>query len=922
MKPVDWSQIKELFHAAVELTPHDREAFLRSNRAGSDEVRREVAALLSAHESAGDFIQQPALVDVGLVADDESNRSAAVTGQQIGSYRIIRELGRGGMGAVYLAARADESFDKQVALKLIKRGMDSDAIIKRFVMERQILANLDHPNIARLIDGGTTEDGLPYFVLEYVEGTAITRYCDQHKLNTTERLKLFRQVCAAVQFAHQNLIVHRDLKPSNIIVTEERTPKLLDFGIAKLLSGSALVAATMTIGRVLTPEYASPEELRGLPVTTSSDVYSLGVVLYELLSGHRPFNFENRSPEDVARVITTSQPVKPSVIITRIETARQTDNAENVSQTPEAISRTREGNIDKLRRRLAGDLDNILLKALRKESERRYASVQEFSEDLRRHLEGLPVLARPDTLSYRTSKFITRHKAGVAAVLVVALTLLSGTIITGWQARVARRERDKAERRFNQVRKLANSVLFEYHDGIKELPGSTPIRQKMVRDALDYLDNLSAESSGDPTLQAELATAYEKVGDVQGNPYGANLGNLDGALESYRKAVTIREVLRAANRADAKLKLNLGNSYKKTADILWAKGQNHEALSNYRKALTTFEELVQADPKSPEYLMTINLTLNGIAHVQTQSGDFKGALDTYRKCLASAEALQAADATGKNNLRNVAVANLKVGDALMDVQDYAGALPQYEKSLDGFSRLAASAQNNAAAARELGLSYARIASAYAHLKHYEKAVEFHLKAIEQQKQVATADPNNVQSHFDIAATYANLSDNYLRIKKLDNAAACAREAIRISSETLSRNPDYLQGQGGLGNTYVTYAEVLLAKGDANGALENYRKALNFLEREPVRSAQTTALARAYEGLGNAQLLRANRARGQTQQQKEHLKEAKGWYQKAFDVWHGLEQQGEVAAEDRTNLSEITQKIEQCSAALIKLKPSP
>jgi tetratricopeptide (TPR) repeat protein len=890
MKPVDWSQIKELFHAAVELTPHDREAFLRSNRAGSDEVHREVAALLSAHESAGDFIQQPALVDVGLVADDESNRSAAVTGQQIGSYRIIRELGRGGMGAVYLAVRADESFDKQVALKLIKRGMDSDAIIKRFVMERQILANLDHPNIARLIDGGTTEDGLPYFVLEYVEGTAITRYCDQH-----------------------------NLKPSNIIVTEERTPKLLDFGIAKLLSGSTLVAATMTIGRVLTPEYASPEELRGLPVTTSSDVYSLGVVLYELLSGHRPFNFENRSPEDVARVITTSQPVKPSVVITHIG---QTDNAENVSQTPEAISRTREGNIDKLRRRLAGDLDNILLKALRKESERRYASVQEFSEDLRRHLEGLPVLARPDTLSYRTSKFITRHKAGVAAVLVVALTLLSGTIITGWQARVARRERDKAERRFNQVRKLANSVLFEYHDGIKELPGSTPIRQKMVRDALDYLDNLSAESSGDPTLQAELATAYEKVGDVQGNPYGANLGNLDGALESYRKAVTIREVLRAANSADAKLKLNLGNSYKKTADILWAKGQNHEALSNYRKALTTFEELVQADPKSPEYLMTINLTLNGIAHVQTQSGDFKGALDTYRKCLASAEALQAADATGKNNLRNVAVANLKVGDALMDVQDYAGALPQYEKSLDGFSRLAASAQNNAAAARELGLSYARIASAYAHLKHYEKAVEFHLKAIEQQKQVATADPSNVQSHFDIAATYANLSDNYLRIKKLDNAAACVREAIRISSETLSRNPDYLQGQGGLGNTYVTYAEVLLAKGDANGALENYRKALNFLEREPVRSAQTTALARAYEGLGNAQLLRANRARGQTQQQTQHLKEAKGWYQKAFDVWHGLEQQGEVAAEDRTNLSEITQKIEQCSAALIKLKPSP
>ncbi|MGA9994094.1 MAG: serine/threonine-protein kinase [Pyrinomonadaceae bacterium] len=397
----NWQQIKELFNAAVELAPHDRETFLKANCVASDEIRSEVSALLSAHESAGDFIQQPAMVDVGLVASHEQvNSSAAVIGQQIGSYQIISELGRGGMGSVYLAARADESFDKQVALKLIKRGMDSDAIIHRFVIERQILANLDHPNIARLIDGGTTEAGLPYFVLEYVEGLSITRYCDQHKLNTRERLKLFRRVCAAVQFAHQNLIVHRDLKPGNIIVTEDGTPKLLDFGIAKLLSAdwSSSTKATTTTERLLTPEYASPEQLRGLAINTSSDLYSLGVVLYELLSGHRPFYFESRSPEEVARLITSSEPLKPSVIITRGFDARHTNGAEQVSLTPEVISSTRDGNIEKLRRRLAGDLDNILLKSLRKEPERRYASAQEFSEDLRRHLEGLPVLARPDTL--------------------------------------------------------------------------------------------------------------------------------------------------------------------------------------------------------------------------------------------------------------------------------------------------------------------------------------------------------------------------------------------------------------------------------------------------------------------------------------------------------------------------------------------
>ena len=586
-------QLKELFHAAVELAPHDREAFLKTNCANNDELHREVSALLTAHESAGDFIQQPALVDVGLVANGEQpNTNAAVTGQQIGSYQIIRELGRGGMGSVYLAARADESFDKQVALKLIKRGMDSDAIIKRFVMERQILANLDHPNIARLIDGGTTEDGLPYFVLEYVEGTTITRYCDQHKLNTTERLKLFRQVCAAVQFAHQNLIVHRDLKPSNIIVTEDGTPKLLDFGIAKLLSEATSVEATATIARVLTPEYASPEELRGLPVTTSSDVYSLGVVLYELLSGHRPFNFENRSPEDVARMITASQPIKPSVVITRIETERHADDPKQISRTPEAISRARDGNIDKLRRRLVGDLDNILLKALRKEPERRYASVQEFSEDLRRHLEGLPVLARSDTLSYRTSKFIKRHKASVAAALIVALTLLSATIVTGWEARVARLGRARAERRFGEIRKLSNSLVTEVQSSLTTVPGTAPTQRLLAKKSLDYLDNLAQDEDKDVGVLGELASAYLNVGSLQ----AWTLFDNAGALQSYQKAVAIQRqrILLAPN--DVTTKKDLAFGLFKLSEAFAGLSREEELFQACDELIELHKTLLATDP--------------------------------------------------------------------------------------------------------------------------------------------------------------------------------------------------------------------------------------------------------------------------------------------------------------------------------------
>src|SRR5262245_44441661 len=334
---------------------------------------------------------------------------------RIGSYRVVRSLGEGGMGTVYLAMRADEEFIKYVAIKVIREGRDSKEIIARFRRERQILAALDHPNIAKLLDGGTTDQGFPYFIMEYIQGTRLDEYCDSHKLNTAERLELFRSVCSAVQFAHQNLIVHRDLKPANILVTSDGVPKLLDFGIAKFLNPGTYaddLPPTDTIMRAMTPEYASPEQFKGDPITTSSDIYSLGVILYQLLSGARPYTFTGKSPAEVYNAVCQDEPARPSTAVTELH----------------------------------GDLDNIIMMALRKEPQKRYASAEALSSDIRRFLSGHPVLASKGTRRYRAGKYIRRHKAGIAAaVAVVALLIAFALTATFQNIRIAQ-QRDTAEK--------------------------------------------------------------------------------------------------------------------------------------------------------------------------------------------------------------------------------------------------------------------------------------------------------------------------------------------------------------------------------------------------------------------------------------------------------------------------------------------
>jgi serine/threonine protein kinase len=445
-----WARINELFYAALDYPAEQRNAFLKESCGSDPSLQEEVESLLSAYFDSKDFIQLPASkTALDLLQHREVQLSE---GESIGAYKIVREIGRGGMGAVYLGVRADDRFQKSVAIKVLKRGMDTDDVLRHFRIEQQILGNLDHPNIARLIDAGSTENGLPYFIMEYVEGEPIDQYCDRLSLSITERLQLFQQVCAAISYAHRNLVVHRDIKPSNILVSSDGVPKLLDFGIAKILMSESGEKSTATGIHFMTPEYASPEQAKGLQVTTLSDVYSLGVLLYELLTGHFPYTLKNRSAVEILRTITETQPQLPSTII---------DDT-------------------KQRRRLRGDLDNIVLMALRKEPQRRYQSVDQFSEDIHRHLQGLPISAHKDTIAYRASRFILRNRIAVTIVVLSILTLALFATIMQWRAN----KQAKLFQEFGQeVTRIESFMRYAYLLPLHNIEQD----KKRVTDRLDYI---------------------------------------------------------------------------------------------------------------------------------------------------------------------------------------------------------------------------------------------------------------------------------------------------------------------------------------------------------------------------------------------------------------------------------------------------
>jgi eukaryotic-like serine/threonine-protein kinase len=602
-----WQRVEAIFDEAYDLPAHERAAYL-ARACGEDvDLRGQVEALLTATSVTGGILETPMFEGAAAIlrSPDPAAQRGPEEGERIGRFRVIRELGVGGMGSVYLAERADGAFEQRIALKLIRGGMDNDDILRRFLQERQILARLEHPHIARLVDGGADEAGRPFIAMEYVAGQPITSYCDRHALGVRARIELFMQVCAAVHYAHQNLVVHRDLKPSNILVTDDGQVKLLDFGIAKVLHHEEAPEANVTrVGlRVLTPDYAAPEQVRGDAVTTATDVYALGAILYELVSGRRAHRITRYTAAEVEREVCDHDPLPPSTAITKQERAGRGVIADR-PPAAEAVSRVRGTTLDRLRRQLRGDLDAIVLQALQKEPARRYGSAEALQQDLRRYLAGQPVAARRESLAYRVQKFARRHAIGVAASILVALSLLAGLAGTTWQARVAAREAAKAR----EVSTFLTG-LFEVSD-----PNFSNADRVTARELLDAgARRIDSELAGQPDVRAEMLALlgeihrklglYEKADTlldqalrIRRDLYGpdspelaemlvavgnlrADQGRAEEAELALREALAIRE---ATHRGDHAA---IAGSLRDLAAVLSTRGELAEAESLQRRGL-------------------------------------------------------------------------------------------------------------------------------------------------------------------------------------------------------------------------------------------------------------------------------------------------------------------------------------------------
>ena len=816
-------RVLALLADALERPPAERHTFVRAACGSDEELRGRLGAMVDAAALEDSVLDAP----LGALMLDalQSHRPAA--GRRLGPYRLLELIGSGGMGEVYLAERADGQYEQRVAVKLMREGIDDPALVARFRAERQIVASLDHPNLAKVLDGGITEDGVPFFVMELVAGEPIDTYCVQRGLPVEERLHLFRTVCQVVHYAHQKGVLHRDLKPGNILVTTDGRVKLVDFGIAKQLAGDS--AQTATRHRAMTLDYASPEQVRGLDLTPASDVFSLGVVLYRLLTDASPYPSESTNSDyELTRAICDTEPLPPS---------RRRDLAVPV-------------------RRLRGDLDAVAMMALRKDPGRRYESAERLADDVFRHLEGLPVQARHGALSYRAGRLVLRHKAILAAAM---LALVGGIALSGYAAYEARVQRLRAERHFSEIRKLANVMMFDVSRSIERLPGATPARQMIVQNTLGYLQKLREEANGDDALQLELAGGYRNVGDIQGAPNMPSFGDSKGALASYDAALVLVEPLLAATRRHDGVYRNaqheLGLLLTRKGALLVSLSRLKEAEAAEKRGIDVALDLVASDPgnyKFERLLANLYVHLTQVYNSMEDKTAFLRSSELATKHLQALHDRQPDDADIAANLGAAyggrAIYLLEESDDISQ-ENATLALQSIEKALAVLQSAYERAPLNILLADNYAVAHSVTADALLALKRPAEAIEHHRRAVEVLAQLAPKDTTDVLIPYNLAKAQSRLSATLLSVGKVDESLEVATSAValfealppdmrqRSQTEINHGLADYRLGSALEARANASSPQPARRQSDLKAACRRFRESLALLEDSHRRAGK-------------------------------------------------------------------------------------
>ena len=822
MTPERWQQIKTALDDALRLGKPERAALLGRLGTTDPALRDEVESLLAAEEGADESFLN--VTPHGALGLEPLRRS--MIGRRCGPYELIEEIGIGGMGEVYKARRVDDEYQQQVAIKLVHGGPGSSFIGSRLRAERQILASLQHPNIARLFDGGTTEEGVPYIVMELIDGQPITEYCARHNLDIAARLRLFVQVCTAVQFAHQRMVIHRDLKPGNVLVTHDGVPKLLDFGIAKILEPGATTGAradlTIAALGILTPQYASPEQLLGEPVTAASDVYSLGVLLYELLTGSRPYDVPDHALHEQRVAMLRTEPKRPSLV----------------------------ANQD-TQRALRGDLDKIALMALRREPERRYGTAEQLAQDVRRYLEKRPVSARTPTMGYLLSRFFARHRLGVSLTAVIVVGFCVGMVAVLRESRIAEAHRAQADKRFNDVRKLANALIFDIDTSIKDVPGTGPSRKILIDTALQYLGSLSQDAQGNPELELETAEAYNRLGDIQGS-FWASQDDYAGALASYQKALSLMQSAERSTATRARARDELRLMHYRLSDLLWVTADVRGSLAYSELALADARAALRADPNDGQKRFYAAMFAMDYGYkLFRMRGDSVAALTTMRESIADLEPLMRSRAT-------------------------------------------------APVRRLLAVSYSKTSELLLHEKRFAEALDMNVKSMRLMETLLASSPNDSDYRVNYAAAQHYAAAALMNLGRLEEARKSEQAAQAVVVALHAAEPGVSEFEGFVGMAHTALAEILEREGRPELALPLLRNAL-----EELSAALAAGTKHPYIRYWKA---RAEGQMGRALEMLNNKAEARDWYRRALDSFTQVKPIWAEAGEDVSRMTEAMARV--------------